>query len=168
MPASTASDVGFRKIGEADLDFLFRVYASTRAEEMALVDWTGSEKASFLRMQFEAQHKYYVETFETARFDLILKGRDPIGRLYVDRRPDEIRIIDIALLPEQRNAGIGSGLLHDLLDEAGRSGKAVRIHVEQNNPAMSLYRRLGFTGIEEQGIYLLMEWRPNPADPSPD
>ena len=157
---SEAPKIRFRAIREKDRKFLYRVYASTRADEMALVDWTEAEKTDFLRMQFEAQHKHYTEHYAQARFDLILKGRRPIGRLYVDRRPDEIRIIDIALLPEHRNAGIGAGLLQDLLDEAGRAGKPVRIHVEQFNPAMTLYHRLGFSKIEEHGIYWLMECRP--------
>lgn len=153
--------VSLRPIGEHDLDFLQRVYASTRAEELALVDWNDAQKASFLRMQFEAQHTHYKEHFPKARFDIIEVKGDPVGRLYVDRRPDEIRIIDIALLPEWRNRGAGSALLRSLLDEAGGEGKAVRIHVEQNNPAMQLYLRLGFTELEDQGVYRLMEWRPS-------
>ncbi len=157
------SEIRFRAIGARDLKFLYRVYASTRADEMALVDWTEAEKTAFLRMQFEAQHKYYAEHFPEARFDLILEGNRRIGRLYVDRRPDEIRIIDIALLLEHRNAGIGARLLRDLLDEAAHAGKPVRIHVEQLNPAMALYRRLGFTEVEERGVYWLMEWQPGEA-----
>ena len=157
---ATSLQIAFRPIHERDSAFLLEVYASTRADEMALVDWPEVEKAEFLRMQFEAQHTYYVERFPEARFDLVLEGDRPIGRLYVDRRPDEVRIIDIALLPEARNGGIGSRLLRDLLDEAERAGKPVRIHVEQFNPAMRLYRRLGFADVEEHGVYRLMEWRP--------
>ena len=84
----------------------------------------------------------------------------PAGRLYVDRGANEIRIVDIALLPEYRNAGIGSGLLDDLLAEAPQAGKPVRIHVEKFNPAMSLYRRLGFVAAGEEGAYDLMRWQP--------
>jgi ribosomal protein S18 acetylase RimI-like enzyme len=87
-----------------------------------------------------------------------LAGR-PIGRLYVDRREDEIRIIDIALFPEHRGKGIGSRIMETLLDEGKDSGKPVTIHVEKNNPALRLYRRLGFTKVEDQGVYDLMEWR---------
>ncbi len=158
MPADL-STVSLRPITPEEMEFLLRVYASTRAEEMAQVPWTDEEKAEFLRFQFQAQHKYYQEQFPNAAFDLILVGEEPVGRLYVDRREEEIRLVDIALLAEWRGNGLGSRLLDDLLSEARQSGKLVRIHVEHNNPAMRLYLRLGFEKIEEQGVYHLMEWR---------
>ena len=143
-----------------DQPFLERVYASTRAEEMQQVPWTDEQKTEFLRFQFDAQHRYYQEHFPKASFDVILRGEEPVGRLYVDRRDDEFRLIDIALLPECRGSGLGGALLDDLLAEAKDAGKLVRIHVEHNNPAMRLYLRLGFEKIEEQGVYHLMEWQP--------
>ena len=73
---------------------------------------------------------------------------------------DEIRIIDIALLSQQRNKGVGSGLLRDILTEAGEKNIPVRIHVEKFNPALNLYQRLGFKEVEDSGVYLLMEWIP--------
>ena len=82
------------------------------------------------------------------------------GELALDRRPDEFRIIDIALLAEARRQGIGSHLLREILAEAGRAGLPVRIHVEQNNPALGLYHRLGFRQIGDEGVYYLMEWSP--------
>ncbi len=91
---------------------------------------------------------------------IVEKDGEPIGRLYIDRREDEHRLIDIALLPEWRGKGVGSELMRGVLDEAREAGKLVRIHVEQNNPAMRLYKRLGFEEIEDQGVYRLMEWRP--------
>jgi ribosomal protein S18 acetylase RimI-like enzyme len=140
-----------------DRDFLLRVYASTRAEEMLLVDWNDEQKDAFVRMQFEAQDAYYRENYGSATFDVIEVDGEPAGRLYVARWADEIRIIDIALLPEHRGVGIGTALLSALLDEAAEAGKRLSIHVEVNNPARRLYERLGFVEVEEQGVYLLME-----------
>ncbi len=157
MPAG----VDLRPIGPADREFLYRLYASTRQAEMSLLDWSDAEKEEFLRMQFEAQHRYYVEQFPAARLDVVLREGEPIGRLYVDRRDDEIRLIDIALLPEHRGGGIGGAMMRELLVEAREAGMPVRIHVERFNPAMRLYRRLGFERLEEQGVYDLMEWRPS-------
>ena len=102
------SGIALRPITKEDRDFLFQVYASTRAEELALVDWDDSQKDAFLLMQFDAQDKYYQEQFSKATFQIILVNKKPVGRLYLDRRADEIRIIDIALLPEHRNQGVGS------------------------------------------------------------
>jgi ribosomal protein S18 acetylase RimI-like enzyme len=147
-------------IGPQDEAFLYDVYASTRQEELAVLDWDEAEKEAFLRMQFQAQHSYYADQFADAAFDLIVLGGRPVGRLYLDRRQDELRIIDIALLPEYRRQGIGTRLLKEILAEAQGTGLPVRIHVERNNPALGLYRRLGFRKVEDQGIYYLMEWRP--------
>ena len=89
------------------------------------------------------------------------KAREMVQRKNPMSRADEIRLIDIALLLEHRNAGIGARLLQDLLAEAAQAGKPVRIHVEKFNPALRLYERLGFTPIEDQGVYLLMQWSPD-------
>ncbi len=147
-----------------DHEILYRIYASTRVDEMAVVPWSERQIEDFLRFQFDAQHKYYTEHFPRAAFDLILLDGKPIGRLYIDRRDDEIRLIDIALLPEHRDDGHGGAIMRGILAEAEQVGKLVRIHVEHNNPAMRLYRRLGFEKIEQQGVYYLMEWAPQPME----
>jgi len=153
-PATFTSDGG-------DLPFLCALYAGTRQEEMAQSGWPQKEIDAFLAQQFEAQHAHYMEHFAGANFDIILDGDGrPTGRLYLEERDDEFRIIDIALVPEFRGKGTGGKILQDIIGKASAVGKAVRIHVEQNNPAMRLYRRLGFRMVEEQGVYHLMEWVP--------
>lgn len=126
---------------------------------MALLDWSQEEKAAFLTMQFEAQTRHYDEHYADSEFLIVERDGRPIGRLYLQQRDDEIRIVDIALLPEDRRGGIGGCLLQQVLHRAAASALAVRIHVERNNPAMSLYERLGFEKIDDLGVYLLMEWR---------
>ena len=150
-----------RPIAPADRELLYRVYASTRTEELAAVDWSAAQREAFLRQQFEAQHAWYQQSYAGAAFDVVLDaaGR-PAGRLYVARWPREMRLIDVALLPEFRRHGLGSALLGDLLAEAGRAGKPVTIHVERMNPALRLYERLGFRLKEDKGVYLFLEWSP--------
>lgn len=152
--------LSLRPIRPKDEAFLAELYASTRREELLVLDWSEAEKEAFLRSQFDAQHRFYRQQFTTASFDLIVLNKKPIGRLYIDRRKDEIRLVDIALLPEYRGSGMGTALLKDIFAEATQVGKPVRIHVEHNNPAMRLYTRLGFTTLEENGVYHLMEWLP--------
>lgn len=152
-----------RPITAADEGFLSRVYASTRQEELAVLNWSEQERAEFLLLQFRAQHTFYLERFAGAQFDIVLLNGQEAGRLYLDRRADEFRIIDIALLPEYRNRGIGTGLLREIQAEAESAGLPVRIHVERNNPALSLYHRLGFGEVGENGVYYLMEWVPGQA-----
>lgn len=150
----------FRPITVDDLSFLSQVYASTRTEELAVVPWTDAEKTAFLQMQFEAQHAYYQQHYASADFLIVLSADTPIGRLYLYRTSEEIRIVDIALLPAYRGQGIGSKLLGDILAEARQTQRRVRIHVERFNPALRLYQRLRFVEIGEHGVYYLMEWLP--------
>ncbi|MEM8964681.1 MAG: GNAT family N-acetyltransferase [Acidobacteriota bacterium] len=145
---------------DEDVPFLSRLYASTREEEMKPVPWSAAEKATFLQFQFEAQHKHYLDHYADSSFDIVEVDGEAVGRLYVQRRDDELRIVDIALLTKHRGHGLGGRLLRELLDEASGVGKAVRIHVEHNNPAMRLYKRLGFRKVDDVGVYHLMEWRP--------
>lgn len=153
-------EITLRPMTDADQELNYAVYASTRAAEMARVPWNDEEKENFLRFQFYAQKAHYEEHFPDAAFDLILVDGLPAGRLYVDRREDEIRLVDIALLPESCGQGIGGRILSEILAEGEKKDLLVRIHVEANNPAMRLYKRLGFEKIEEQGVYHLMEWTP--------
>ena len=157
---AAARGVRFRPIEDADLPFLARLYASTRSEELAPVPWTQEQKAAFLDSQFQAQHAHYQRHYPTALWLVMLRGDCAIGRLYLDRWAHEHRLIDIALLPEHRGHGLGAALLDDLIDEAAAAGKSLSIHVEKNNPAMALYRRLGFKPVGEHGVYDLLAIRP--------
>jgi len=143
--------------------FLRGLYASTRAEEMAMVPWSEAEKVAFLEMQFNAQHRYYQEHYGDSAFDLILVDGEPAGRLYVQRKPEEMVLIDIALMPQFRQRGIGGVLLEALLEEASATARPIRLHVEHENPARAWYARLGFRDVEDRGVYIFMEWQPEPA-----
>jgi len=152
-----ATNITLRSVGPDDEDFLLAVYASTRAEEMALVPWTEQQREAFIRSQFGAQLDHYREKYPTANHDVILSNGRQVGRLYVARLDQEIRIVDITVLPSERNGGIGSYLIKQLLDEARSGGKFTRIYVEEFNPSLSLFQRLGFSLKEQHGIHLLLE-----------
>jgi len=155
--------VSLRPIRPEDDSFLARVYASSRAEELAVTGWPEELKADFCRRQFDAQSAYYAANYPGASFQIIERDGWPIGRLYVARWEKEIRIVDITLLPESRGTGIGTKLLRDLQDEARSAGKSLTIHVERFNRALALYQRLRFREIEDKGVYLLMEWKAAPS-----
>ena len=152
--------ITLRQAARSDDGFLRNLYASTRSEEMALLDWSDAEKYEFLTMQFDAQTAYWAERYPHTDRLIVTDRGQPVGRLYLDRRDDEIRVVDIALLSEYRGRGVGRALMQQVISEAHGCGKAVRIHVERNNPALRLYQRLGFVAISEHGIYLLMELVP--------
>lgn len=159
--------VELRPSTEADRGLLFEVYAATRAAELAQVDWSDGDRRAFLAMQFDAQDSHYRTYYPGATFDVVVVDGEPAGRLYVDRWPAEIRVVDIALLPQYRNAGIGTLLLRRVMAEAAAGKGKVSIHVEVFNPARRLYSRLGFTAVAD-GIHILMEWEPGGAGRSGD
>jgi ribosomal protein S18 acetylase RimI-like enzyme len=96
----------------------------------------------------------------TAQFFIIEAEKVPAGRLYVEHSEKEIRILDIALLPEFRGKGIGTHFLRDLQKQAQTASKVLSIHVETFNPAKRLYERLGFVLAEDKGVYHFMTWTP--------
>jgi ribosomal protein S18 acetylase RimI-like enzyme len=152
--------VRLRPITEADAPFLLRVYASTRADELAPVPWSAEQKLAFVRQQFTAQTAHYARHYTGMSSDVILVDEVPAGRLLVARWAREIRIVDITLLPAHRGTGAGTALLEGLMDEAARAGKPLSIHVERQNRALGLYGRLGFRPVGDEGVYLRMEWTP--------
>jgi ribosomal protein S18 acetylase RimI-like enzyme len=161
MEQIQTDSVAFRPIEPADEPLLMNIYASTRAEEMDMVpDWSAEQKDLFLTQQFRAQHQYYQQMYKNKQFGILLHEGQPAGRLYLDHRADEVRIVDIALLPGFRGRGIGEGTLRGIMNEAAAAGKRTTIHVERHNRARNLYDRLGFRVINEDNpVYLLMEWK---------
>ena len=149
--------VSLRAARPEDEDFLRRVYGSTRTEELAVTGWDEATKDAFIAHQFDAQDKHYRTNYEGASYHVVLVDGEPAGRLYVARWPEEVRVMDVALLPEYRGRGVGSTLLAEVIEEAESAGKAVSVHVERANPALSLYRRFGFEEAGEHGVYLLMK-----------
>lgn len=160
LPRAVSLGLRLRTSRPDDHPFLRELYASTRVDELSGVPWSDAERAHFLAMQFEAQHAHYKRYFPQAAFKVIEEGGCPIGRLYLDEWEDELRLIDIALMPEHRGRGLGTGILRDVMAVGAMRGKAVRAHVEKTNPAQRLYTRLGYTAIEDKGVYDLLEWRP--------
>jgi ribosomal protein S18 acetylase RimI-like enzyme len=152
--------VRLRPVVDADRAFLVELYGSTREDELAQVQWDDGARRAFVEHQFAAQDAHYRANYPGATLDVIEVDGAPAGRLYVHRGPGDIRIMDIALAPEFRGRGIGSELLGSLIDEAEASGRKLSIHVERNNPARSLYDRLGFQPAGEHGVYVLMERPP--------
>ena len=150
-----------RPASDADRQFLLELYAETRAAELALTNWDDDAKRAFVEQQFTAQDFHYRTHYPGATLDVIEIEGQRAGRLYVHRGERDIRIMDILVAPRFRGRGLGTELLRGLMDEADASGRTLSIHVELNNPARSLYDRLGFRPIREHGVYVLMERPPS-------
>jgi|SRR5205085_7062121 len=149
-----------RPVSESDDQFLLRVYASTREEELAQARWQEGQKEQFLRWQFDLQRREYSARFPDAAYHVILVDQQPAGRIWIGADNEQVRLLDIALLPEFQNRGVGTALLRRLMNQARESGKALRHMVFMlNNNAKRFYERLGFVTIEDLGAYQHMEWK---------
>ena len=163
-PLDDSGEVALRAVQAEDEDFLLSVYAASRADEMALVDWDEAQKMAFLRSQFEAQYAAYHERFPDAEYSIILYKGNPVGRFWIGRTPEQIRLLDIAILPEFQNKGVGAALLKSLLAESEAAGRPLRHMVfKMNTAALRFYERFGFSPIEDVGAYIHMERLPASA-----
>lgn len=152
--------VTLRLCTPADQEFLLAVYASTREEELSLWSWDENQKRAFLEMQFRAQSQQYGLCYPQADSHVILFADRPVGRFLVDKVGPEITLVDIALLPDHRNRGIGTFLIEALLQEAKTLGKNVALQVLRGSTAARLYERLGFTMVGGDAVYLEMKKLP--------
>ena len=156
--------VALRPVEPGDERFLRALYASTREEELATLGWTPAQMEAFLEVQYRAREQQYRSQFAGAGDDLVLLEDEPAGRLYVERGEFLIRIVDIAIAPAFRGQGAGTALLTGVITEASAAGKVVELHVDASNPALRLYRRLGFVQTAAAPPYLRMQWRPPRAE----
>ena len=149
-----------RPLRPEDQSFLLKLYASTRAEELAAWGWDKARQETLIKMQFAAQQRWYEAAYPEAEHQLIILKDNPIGQILVLREKSTIELIDISLLPEYRNGGVGTALLGELIEESRKSGVPLRLQVQRNNQAaIRLYQRLGFSTIEQDEVYYRMERR---------
>lgn len=155
-----------RPVTAGDFEFLYLLYCTTRNDELNAVNFPSEQREPFLQMQFAAQRTHYEKYFPEAEHSIIIVDDKPVGRKYVNRADNEILLVDIALLPEFCGFGIGTTELNNLCDESALDQKPLRLHVEKFNPrAFNLYERLGFKVINDDGVYLFLEWRENQDAP---
>ena len=150
--------ITLRSVIREDEPFLLAVYASTRQEELDRTQWDQAQRAAFVAMQFDAQCLHYKLNFPQAEHQVILFEGERVGRLYIARLDAAIRILDITILPERRNTGIGTSILAGILNESRDGGKRVHIYVESFNPSLRLFERLGFIKADASDYNFLMEW----------
>ena len=146
-----------------DDQFLLSVYDSTRQEELDQAEWQTGQREAFLKWQFDLQRGEYEARFPDAEYYVILLDDRPAGRIWIGTDDNQMRLLDIALLPEFQNRGAGTVLLRWLIERAKSANKPLRHMVfVLNNEAHKFYERLGFVIIEDLGAYKHMEWKSAP------
>lgn len=166
MP-STSRDISLRAVTPMDSNFLFKLYTSTRAEEMRQTGWDAPQQEIFLTSQYRARQESYRRQFPTAEASVIVQRGIPIGALIVDRQPAALTLVDLALMPSNRGQGVGRRVAEDLITQAKLNHQIIKAHALHHSRALRFWLRLGFTQIPGgTEFYTAIEWRP-PAPPKP-
>jgi ribosomal protein S18 acetylase RimI-like enzyme len=151
---------------DGDREFLLEVYTKGRRDEFLAFGWAEAQRASFARMQFELQASAYCTCYPGAEHSVVMCHGFPVGQMRVWRSHRELVLVDICLLPEQRNRGIGSQLIGELLEEARGARLPVSLSVRPENLARRLYQRLGFVEVGADEVRVSMLWTPSAACPA--
>lgn len=162
MRKIVSTPVSLREAQRPDEAFLRDLYAAVRWPELTATSWSDAEKRAFCDMQYTLQDRHYREHFPGARVWVIMDGKVPIGRLYRAWEKNTLHVLDIALVEARRNQGIGTSIVRDLQAEATRNSACILLYVEDDNPALRLYERLGFVAGESFGVHRAMTWSPPP------
>ena len=154
--------IRLRAAATDDLPLLAAIYGSTREEELRPVPWSTEEKRAFSDWQSRQQEAHYALHYAGAE-RLVIERREsseepssPIGRLYVHTTAAEVRLMDVTLMTDRRNQGLGTRLVTELLRYADSLKRPVSLHVEPFNPAKQMYERMGFMVVETRGVYEFM------------
>jgi GNAT superfamily N-acetyltransferase len=159
--ADHSNSISLRSASDEDSAFLLELYKSSRGDDLRSLGWEKHRISEFLDMQYEAQQRFHANEYKRPTDQVVLRGGEPIGHLFFERRDHEIRCVDIALLPPYRNSGVGTYLIRQLQAEAKREGKPLRLQVIRFNRAVALFERLGFVRVSETGTHFQMEWTPD-------
>ena len=152
--------IQLRTVEEKDTAFIETVYRTTREAELDLTNWSEMQKGAFISMQSAAQMAEYKTKFADVRFRVIMYNGKNAGRFYTGENENEIRLLDITLLPAFRGKGIAKYLLQQLIERSNKDQKKLSLHVESSNPVLKLYQRLGFIHVKNNGRHCYMERQP--------
>jgi GNAT superfamily N-acetyltransferase len=157
---TTRGPFTLRPEGPDDADFLYELFCSHMAPNVAAMPVDDAMKESLLRMQFRSQTVSYRAQYPNARFDILERDGAPFGRLIVDEVNDVATFVDFALLPSERGAGLGTAVMLRLMDWVGERCAVARLSILYNNEAsLRMTRRVGFVQVSETPPYCEMEWR---------
>jgi len=150
--------ITLRPASEDDRDFLLVLYKSSRGDDLRGLGWDEARIDEFLGMQYEAHQNFLVTDHPNLQDQIVLSYGEPVGHLAIEQRPDEIRLVDMALLPSHRQRGTGTLLIQELQTQAAAAKRPLRLQVIRFNRAVELFEHLGFRRTSETGSHFQMEW----------
>lgn len=158
-PFSSPLSVPLRPASANDEAFLRELFACSRSEGEQALFASHPSGALLLAMQFDARRRTYHDRFPSAE-DYIVLGTEgqSVGRLLLSRQAEELRLVDIALIPTARGQGRGTTLLRWVQQQSHDARVAVRLTVANGSAATRLYKRLGFYSVGSTDTDVELEW----------
>ena len=142
--------ISLRPATVADFEFAKSLYLETTVK--------------LLRALGPVEDKAVIERFTRAFHrnpaQVIRRDGSDIGWIQVSETDGGLHLHQLHLVGRCRNQGIGTKLIRDLMQRAFRKGAPVSLNVVRGNPAISLYRRLGFRVVGEDEEKLQMRCDP--------
>jgi GNAT superfamily N-acetyltransferase len=152
-----------RACTEADDAFVYDVFSTTWESEVAALP-NQNLAQHVLRIQHIAQERRFAARYPEYQRYIVLHDGEPAGRLYVHETDSTMHVVDLTLMPEFRDQGIGTRLFHDLFRHAEAAGQSITLQVERRNErATMLYTALGFDLVTVDDLDNYFEWVPDTA-----
>ncbi len=148
-----------RPVKKDEEDFWKEVFCDSVRGHFSTAGLSADQLNELLEMQYQAQKADYERNYPQAENDVILYDGNLAGRVILSTEHNDLHLIDIAVLSDFRNRGIGTAILENLFEKSRRTKLPIRFYVEKNNPAFRLYERLGFETIADVQTHFQMQWR---------
>jgi ribosomal protein S18 acetylase RimI-like enzyme len=157
----TTPRISLRPATPEDADFLRNLFAADKAAEFAVQGFPEAVYQPLIDMQYRGRAATYFAHHPNAESWIICLDERPAGNYLLDKSEGlpGARIIDLAVLPPDRNHGLATQVLQQLQQQAAAEGSSLRLRVEKQNPALRLYTRLGFKTIDEDELSFEMLWQ---------
>ena len=153
------SSVTTRAAGPDDDAFLFELFKAVRGREFAQTPLDPAQLETLMRFQFAGQAQFYGAQYPGGHHIVLLNGT-PVGRIWLYRGASQHHLVDISLLPEFQNRGIGAALITEAIAAAQAAGVRLSCSVAAtNHGSLRFHQRLGFqiTGRDEVYYDLAVE-----------
>jgi GNAT superfamily N-acetyltransferase len=145
-----------RPADETDRDFVRLIYFSTQRHIIeALFGWRGDD----------VEEEKFASFYDMSATSIIVYDGVDVGWTTVQTRPDHIELEHLYLTPARQGHGIGSNIVHSLIEHAQVAALPLRLATAKMNRARRLYERLGFVETETDEFKVYMEWRSPIAAP---
>ncbi|AGY75266.1 GNAT family N-acetyltransferase [Clostridium autoethanogenum] len=142
-----------------DYEFLLKVFKEGRPELNFISNLSEEKKEDIIVEQFKIQQQQLARMYPKAEFYIVKLNDESVGRLYLHRGEANYRILEIGLLEQYRNQGIGRRTMKLIIENAIKERKNLSLQVIWfNNKAFLFYEKLGFKITENNNIFCEMQY----------